>query len=70
MTLRLDTVIIEVSSVKALSLRGNPRRQYKVKHLQSKNGTYGGDTGFYSVQTSYLEIKIDEKIGFLKPLLT
>ena len=54
LTPHLDTVIIEVSSVKALSLRGNPWRLYKAKHLPSQNGTYG-DTRFYSGQTSYVK---------------
>ena len=68
---QLDTVVIEVSLVKALRLRGNPRRLYRAKHLPSRNWTYG-DTGFYSGQTSYLNMKVltfgkDEKI--VKPLL-
>ena len=42
----LDTIIIEVSSVKELSLRGNPLRLYEAKHLLLTNWTYG-DTGFY-----------------------
>ena len=32
-TPQLDTVIIEVSSVKGLSLRGNTLRLYKAKHF-------------------------------------
>ena len=44
LTPQLDTVIIEVSSVKALSLRGNPWRLYWAKYLPSQNGT-DGDTG-------------------------
>ena len=39
-------VIIEVSSVKGLSLRGNPLRLYRAKHLLLMNWTYR-DTGFY-----------------------
>ena len=41
-----DTVIIEVSSVKGLSLRGNPLRLYRAKHLPLMNWTYS-DTEFY-----------------------
>jgi len=54
---QLDTVIIEVSSVKGLSMRGNPLWLYRAKHLPLKNLTYG-DTGFYSGQTSYLNVKV------------
>ena len=65
MTPQLDTVIVEVSSVKVLSLRGNPWRPYRAIHLPLQNGTYD-DTGFYSDQTSYLSMKVkfakDEKI--------
>ena len=57
MTPQLDTVVIEVSSVKVLRLRGNPRRIYRAKHLPLQNLTYG-DTGFYSGQTSYLSMKV------------
>ena len=57
LTPQLDTVIIEESSVKVLSLRGNPWRLYRAKHLPSQNGTYG-DTGFYSGQSSYLDMKV------------
>ena len=53
LTPQLDTVIIEESSVKALSLRGNPWRLYHAKHLPPRNGTHG-DTGFYSDQTTYI----------------
>ena len=35
LTLQLDTVIIEVSSVKGPSLRGNLRQLYRAKHLPS-----------------------------------
>jgi len=52
LTPKLDTVIIEEPSVKGLSLR-----LYRTKHLPSWNGTYG-DTGFYSVQTTYLSMKV------------
>ena len=67
MTPHLDTVVIEVSLVNALRLRGNPRRLYRAKHLPSQNWTYG-DIGFHSGQTSYLSMKVhtfakDEKIG-------
>ena len=70
----LDTVVIEVSSVKALSLCGNLWRLYWAKHLPSQNGIYG-DTEFYSGQTSYLNMKAltfgkDEKNRFFKPLVT
>ena len=43
LTPQLDTVVIEVSSVKGLSLRDNPLRLYRAKQLPL---TYG-DTGFY-----------------------
>ena len=33
LTPQLDTIIIQVSSVKGLSLRGNPLRLYRAKHL-------------------------------------
>ena len=45
LTPQLDTVIIEVSSVKGLSLRGNTLRLCGAKHLPM-NWPYG-DTGFY-----------------------
>ena len=57
LTPQVDTVVIEVSSVKALRLRGNLRRLYRAKHLPSQNWTYGY-TGFYSGQTSYLSGKV------------
>ena len=44
---QLGTVIIEISSVKGLSLRDNPLRLYRIKHLRLMNWTYG-DTGFYN----------------------
>ena len=44
LTPQLDTVIIEVSSVKGLSLRGNTLRIYWAKHLPLMNWPYG-DTG-------------------------
>ena len=53
MTPQLEVVIIEVSTVQALTLRANPQRLHRAKHLQSTNWTYG-NTGFYSDQTSYL----------------
>ena len=56
LTPQLDTAVIEVSLVKALRLRGNPRRLYRTKHLLSRNWTYG-DTGFCSGETSYLSMK-------------
>ena len=56
LTPQLGTVIIEESSFKVLSLRCNPWRLYKAKHLPSWNGTYS-DTGFYSVQTTYLSMR-------------
>jgi len=46
LTPQLDTVIIEVSSVKGVSLRGNTLRLYRVKHLLLMNWPYG-DTGLY-----------------------
>ena len=33
------------------------RGLYRAKHLPSQNGTYG-DTGFYSGQSSYLDMKV------------
>ena len=74
LTTQLDTVIIEESLVKVLSLRGNPWRLYRAKHLPSRNGTYG-DTGFYSAQTTYLSMKVltftkNETIRFFEPLVT
>ena len=71
---QLDTVVIEVSLVKVLKLRSNPRRLYRAKHLPSQNWT-GGDTGCYSGQTSYLSMKVltfvkDEKIGFFIELIS
>ena len=57
LTPQLDTAIMEVSSVKELSLRGNPLRLYRAKHLPLMNWTYG-DTEFYSGQTSYLNMKV------------
>ena len=59
--------IIEVPSVKALSLRGNPRKLYRAKHLPSQNGTYSS-TEFYSGQTSYLNPLYTE-FHFLEVLL-
>ena len=47
LTPQLDTVVIEVSS---LRLRGNLRRLYGAKQFPSQNWTYG-DTGFYSGQS-------------------
>ena len=69
LTPQLDTVIIEESSVKVLSLRGNPWRLYRAKHFPSWNGTYG-DTGFYSAQTTHLRMKVltfakNENIWFI-----
>ena len=46
LTPQLDTVIIQVSSVKGLSLRNNTLKLYRAKHLSLMNWTYG-DTGFY-----------------------
>jgi len=43
LTLQLDTIIIEVSSVKGLSLRGNTLQG---QTLAINNWTYG-DTGFH-----------------------
>ena len=71
----LDTVIIEVSLVKELSLRGNTLRIYRAKHLPLINWTYG-DTGLYIGYTSYFNMKVfvfakDENTQFFfKPLLT
>ena len=68
MTLQLDAVIIEISSVKGLSLIDNALLLYRAKHLPLMNWTYG-DTGFYSSQTSYLIVKVlifatDENMRF------
>ena len=41
LTPQLDTIIIEVSSVKGLSLRSNPLRLYEAKHLLLTNWAYG-----------------------------
>ena len=57
MTPQLDTVIIEVRSAQGLSLRGYPLGLYRAKHLPLMNWTYS-DTGFYSGQTSYLNLKV------------
>ena len=54
---QLDTVVIEISLVKALNLRVNPQRLYRAKHLASQNGAYS-DTEFYNGPTSYLNIKL------------
>ena len=73
LTPQLDAVIIEVFSVKGLSLRGNPLRLYWAKHLTLMNWTYG-DTGFYSGQTKlpmkYLYLLKMRICDSLKPLLT
>ena len=70
------TVIIEVSTVQALRSRANPQRLHGAIHLPSMNWTYG-DTGFYSAQTSYLDMKVltfakdkNNYAIFFKPLLT
>ena len=54
LTLQLDTVTIEESSVKALSLRVNPWRLYTGPNIRipSWKGTYG-DTRFYSVHLAW-----------------
>ena len=54
---QLDTVIIEESSVKGQSLRGNTLRLYRAKHLPLMNWPYG-DTGLYIGKTSYLNMKV------------
>ena len=41
MTPQLDTVMIEVSSLKGLSLRGNTLKLYRAKHLPLMNWPYG-----------------------------
>ena len=69
MTPQLDTFIIEVSSVTALSLRDDPTRLYRAKHLPSQNGTYDA-TEFYSARISSLNMKVvtvakDENVRFL-----
>jgi len=46
LTPQLDTVIIEVSSVKGLSLRGSTFRLYRAKQLPLMNWPYG-NTGLY-----------------------
>jgi len=56
--LKFDTTaeysIIEVYSVKGLSLRGNTLRLYRAKHLVLlMNWTYG-DTGFFTMAKLYL----------------
>ena len=69
LTPQLDTVVIEISLVKALRLRGNLRRSYMTRCLPSWNGTYG-DTGFYSGQTSYLALKVLVKMRICDSFLT
>ena len=56
MTPQLDTAIVEESSVKALSLGGNP---WKIQGqiFAITKGIYG-DTEFYSAQTIYLSMKV------------
>ena len=66
---QLYTVIIKVSSVKGLSLRGNTLRIYRAKHLPLINWTYG-DTGLYIGYTRYFNMKVfvfakDENTQFL-----
>ena len=56
-TSQLDTVIIEESSVIALSLSYNPWRLYRAKHLPLQNGIYG-DAELYSAQTTYHSMKV------------
>ena len=73
LTPQLEIATIKVSMVKALRLRGNLWRLYRATHSPSQNKTYGG-TGFYTGQTSYLNMKVltfaqDEKSDFRKPLL-
>ena len=57
LTPQLETVIIEISTVQVLRSRANPRRLYGAIHLPSRNWTYS-DTGFYSGQTSCLNMKV------------
>ena len=37
---QLNTVVIEVSYIKVLGLRGNPQKLYRARHLPPQNGTY------------------------------
>ena len=57
LTIQLETVIIEVSTVQVLRLKTNPRRVHKANYLLPKNGTYG-HTGFTNDQASYLNMKV------------
>ena len=53
---QIETVITGVSTVLVLRSRVNPRRLHGAIYWPSMNWTYG-DTGFYSGQTSYLNMK-------------
>ena len=73
LTPQLEAVIIEVSTVQVLRSGANLRYMHRVKHLPSMIWTYG-DTGFYSAQTCYFNLKVltfakDENVQFIKPLL-
>ena len=47
LTLQLETVLIELSTVQALRLRAHPQQLHRAKYLLSLNWTYS-NTGFYS----------------------
>ena len=71
LTPQLETVITEVSTVQALRSRANPPQLHGAIHLPSINWTYG-DIGFYSGQTSKLDMKViakDENMQFFCKLL-
>ena len=68
LTPQLDTVIIEVSSVKGLSLRGNTLRLYRAKHLPLMNWCTLAKLGILTWKYSHL---LKMRIwNFFKPLLT
>ena len=57
MTPQLDTDIIQVSSVKELSLRGDPLGLYRTHGEIGPTVTHG-DAEFYIGETSYLNMKV------------
>ena len=67
----LDTVVIEVSVVKALRLRDNLRRLYRAKHLPLLNGTYSDRILQWPNLNLSIKVCTCWKLDFLfKPLLT
>ena len=62
----VDTVIIEVSSVKALSLRGNLQRLYRAKSFAiTKWDLYSGQTIASYINMKVLTFAKDESMIFL-----